>query len=98
MNKKLMVLLLLIALTPGCGTFQKTKDYVKENTSFGDNPLEEASRKESLNEARGEVVSAKKAYHSCMDKNGQDVYECVPERERYDATTDRYIKIQQSSN
>lgn len=96
MYKKLITALFVLFVVTGCGAFEKSKNFVKDNAPGG-NPLKEASNKDALIQARSEVVSSKKAYNSCMENNDQDVYRCESERERYDAATNRYMELQQSA-
>ncbi|MGH7885865.1 MAG: hypothetical protein ACRENO_09245 [Thermodesulfobacteriota bacterium] len=94
MYSKLFIVLLLSGLVLSCGTVQKSKEFVKDNNPLKENPLKEASRKQALSDAREDVLISKKEYQKCMEKNDQDVYKCVPEREKYERATDTYIEVQ----
>ena len=93
MYKRFLLTVVFSFMIFGCSSIERSKEFMSEN-----NPLKEASRKENLAQAREDVKESKKAYFKCMDENDQDVYECVPEREKYDSDTERYIQLQQSEN
>lgn len=95
MYLRLLIVLVFSVLVLSCGAVQKSKEFVKDNNPIKENPLKEASKKQALSDAREDVVRSKKEYQKCMEKNDQDVYKCLPEREKYDRATDNYIEVQQ---
>lgn len=92
MHIKFLTIIFISFFLFSCSSLKESKEYIKDNS-----PLKEASRKESLAEAREDVKKSKKAYMKCMEQNDQDIYNCVPQREQYDKDTDRYIELQQSN-
>ena len=73
----------------GCGGYFKGS-----KQTFIDNPLDNASRMQALNEARQDLKRSKSEYNTCLKNNEDDVARCDNLKKQYESDVENYTSLQ----